>query len=40
MNEKLSTLKNDMKEELLAKISTNESSIEANAQRWKIQYTR
>jgi hypothetical protein len=43
MNEKLSTLKNDIKEELLAKINTNESSIEANTQRideLKIQYTR
>jgi hypothetical protein len=33
MNEKLSTLKNDIKEELLAKINSNESSIEANTQR-------
>jgi hypothetical protein len=35
MNEKLSTLKNDIKEELLAKINTNESSVEANTQRGK-----
>jgi hypothetical protein len=33
MNEKQSTLKNYIKEELLAKINTHESSIEANTQR-------